>query len=1148
MPEVRVQVLYDFEYTTKEGREVWMREGERLHLIKKTNQDWWQVLRNSERRPFYVPSAYVEEVHPRKTKNSFRSNRLDEVGVEPKTTDTTNAPVRPYVNGRGRKLETDGGAKQLPRPSPRDLEASKQRRRRGLDYENGPFPLSRRGRVGDEDETIDNGDDEGIKTFREKRSASANLGGEQNPSPRFLGRPFSAEGEDTRRVSRAEEAEERSASLDHRRRRPATGRTAVGVDAVGRKARADEKKKDSAEEVEDGLLLRPRRLDGGIAMGNKQSASLDNGGDFSKVGRSSGRKSSKSSQEKQKKEDGLLPVPLAFQNLVYEADEELVDNADEVQEDEGLSTQAEETSGRDDEVAAHSTSTLMTPSSSSSSPASAANTTNTTTLPRLLRPPSSPLRARSSPSTPTLPTASAHHHHHHHHHRPITPPPSIPVPCPSVPPPPDAASSSSSASSSPTYVSAAPFPEAPTIALPPPSRPVSSSSLLPPPSPTQEQQAVRQLSNGWAEYSDASGRTFFHNGDTGEKSWKPPRRRTRKDETTDGSRSCSSSPLAETDDTTSRGIPMPSGWRESYDSSMEQACYVNLVTGAKWYSSNDMEGRVYFFEENSNESSWTLPETPPPGAGVSGSPAGSDSFISGRSSGGEEAGSRETTEREGSGSGALVGVSRDDMVAVMPLVKMKMNQWEKGGKLIQLRDSMMDKELRAGRSTRAAKTRSMVIGDPGVGDVKILGERGKGSKDWPQLWDGNMYIIREGTLNKTKITENKKRVRKNWAPSHVVLTELLLLFFKDAKTFAAVKAGTMGGSISPGDAGAMPELSVDLNGALVDREDQLSSRRNVFRVSTVLGLQVLCQDDNAQNAEAWFQDISKAALKLPSGFDGSPRMNTLELRNYAEPHSPDEHKKFPRIGRSKSVKVKKDASMEDLSAANITERQVKIKARLKKFFHRRPTMESLVKKGIWKDEPAFGCYLEQVSGEGIPRIPLFVQRCIAAIESKPENMKADGLYRASGNLSQVQKIRLQVDQNNLSIVDMEEDVHVLTGALKLFFRELKEPLIPYSLFNRALTASTNANRKEQLHEFKDIVKILPVANYDTLKFLLQHLLRVTSFQEFNRMHIANLAIVFGPTLMWPKQESLNMALDLMQQNLVIECLLQEFDTIFSSGR
>ena len=43
----------------------------------------------------------------------------------------------------------------------------------------------------------------------------------------------------------------------------------------------------------------------------------------------------------------------------------------------------------------------------------------------------------------------------------------------------------------------------------------------------------------------------------------------------------------------------------------------------------------------------------------------------------------------------------------------------------------------------------------------------------------------------------------------------------------------------------------------------------------------------------------------------------------------------------------KEGSIEDLTVS-VAERQTKIRARLKKFFNRRPTMESLVKKGIWK--------------------------------------------------------------------------------------------------------------------------------------------------------------------------------------------------------
>ncbi|XP_046389366.1 flocculation protein FLO11-like [Ischnura elegans] len=608
MPEIRVQVLYDFEYTTKEGREVWMREGERLYLIKKTNPDWWQVLRNSERRPFYVPSAYVEEVHPKKTKNSFRSNRLDE--VEPRTSECdAGERSRPYLNGRGKKLEEGHRAtiKQLQQhhqrlsaaSQERRLEESRQRRRRGADYEIASLlpqvSLSHRGRGGDTDGSADKEEDN--TPIRRETSGSVvdqrDIRG-RHSSSRFRGRRIVDEEEDYRFVEGGEGEEDRgrqgrSASLDHLRRRlPARGRT-TAREATGARSGEVSSCDDEEEEAPEEEIRLPRPRPSAFAspargvaalMGNSHGSRSEDSGGLGKLGRSSGRKSAKGSQgtkkqQKKKEGDELLPVPLAFRNLVYQDDEGVVDYAQEAGVDERDSTaaRADENSAEVSEVAAHSASTLHTPSSPS--PAN-------TTLPRLLRPPTSPLRARSSPSTPTLPTATAHHHHHHQ--RSGTPPPSS-----------SPSSAASSASSSPTYVSAAPFPETtppPAVAaLPPPRRPTSStsttsvgggsSSLVPPPSPTPGQQAVRQLANGWAEYCDASGRTFFHNEGSGEKSWKPPRRRARKEDTTDGSRSCSSSPLAETDDTTSRAITIPAGWRESYDSSMEQSCYVNLVTGAK---------------------------------------------------------------------------------------------------------------------------------------------------------------------------------------------------------------------------------------------------------------------------------------------------------------------------------------------------------------------------------------------------------------------------------------------------------------------------------------------------------------------------------------------------------------------------------------
>lgn len=63
--DINVRVLYDFEYTTKYGKKINISSGERLLLIKKTNKDWWQVIRSSEQRPFYVPASYVKELEPK---------------------------------------------------------------------------------------------------------------------------------------------------------------------------------------------------------------------------------------------------------------------------------------------------------------------------------------------------------------------------------------------------------------------------------------------------------------------------------------------------------------------------------------------------------------------------------------------------------------------------------------------------------------------------------------------------------------------------------------------------------------------------------------------------------------------------------------------------------------------------------------------------------------------------------------------------------------------------------------------------------------------------------------------------------------------------------------------------------------------------
>lgn len=95
-------------------------------------------------------------------------------------------------------------------------------------------------------------------------------------------------------------------------------------------------------------------------------------------------------------------------------------------------------------------------------------------------------------------------------------------------------------------------------------------------------------------------------------------------------------------------------------------------------------------------------------------------------------------------------------------------------------------------------------------------------------------------------------------------------------------------------------------------------------------------------------------------------------------------------------------------------------------------------------------------------------------------LEVDGIYRVSGNLAVIQKLRHKADhgeaggpdgsgglplslfhpdphvvpaEEHLDLDDGQwEEIHVITGALKLFLRELPEPLFPFSCFDKFIAA------------------------------------------------------------------------------------------------
>ncbi|XP_067649341.1 rho GTPase-activating protein 12-like isoform X2 [Haliotis asinina] len=388
-----------------------------------------------------------------------------------------------------------------------------------------------------------------------------------------------------------------------------------------------------------------------------------------------------------------------------------------------------------------------------------------------------------------------------------------------------------------------------------------------------------------------------------------------------------------------------------------------------------------------------------------------------------------------------------------------------------------------------------------------------------------------GTLNKTKIADVGKRVKKNWSQSYVVLHGSNIIFYKDQK--ASMQR--------PGSPHGKPEFILSLLGAKIDlnHNTEVTSKRNVITLTASSNTQYLLQCDDEAISKTWLVRLKIAANDLEEvGSQPSTSKGGKDEKKVAKKPEPSPTDKS--MMRSQSVDEAPGGSQERHASLNAT--YFRIRDKLRSLITRRPLQEDLIKRGIIKDR-VFGSDLRELCAREHNTVPTFVMKCINAVEQK--GLDHDGLYRVSGNLAEIQKLRFIVDKEETYSLDDEScDINVLTGALKLFFRELKEPLFPFKMFDRFTAAIRKEKNSQKLQAFKELVSELPKCNYDTMKVLFKHLTNVIAYSKENRMQTQNVAIVFGPTLMWSDGDAGGMAVMTIIQSKVVEYVLLEYDRLF----
>ncbi|XP_065666554.1 rho GTPase-activating protein 15 isoform X2 [Hydra vulgaris] len=630
-------------------------------------------------------------------------------------------------------------------------------------------------------------------------------------------------------------------------------------------------------------------------------------------------------------------------------------------------------------------------------------------------------------------------------------------------------------------------------------------------SPRPESLKTFALPQNWKKCQDDAGRSFYYNKEKNEKTWKPPR----------------------SNQSSMEQIQIQEGWIQQNDPDTGELVYINQVTKEKWKSGIDKDNRTYYYCINGSGTFWELPSLDENGKPIS--------------------------SRRKSLDNTLEGILRRQTA---PNSSLRNNKCQ--SVIVQSHSSLSSNEDQP-KSPRTSPYFKQIINKSSENQKENKLNRSFELDDISEV-DSKKGIKKadiEGPLFRRKLVEGKKSIKKSmWQPVYCCKYGSSLVFYKDQKSSSKV-----------GFATGKPDSSLDLHGAILDHvaKDKAKGKKNVFQI-TSYGYQTVQQlvADNEVEMAQWITSIQTTIKHLEEEeplppilmeeVDGgvhkvkgkpsppnsalvlvSPEDTCAQPTTVAMPKNLNNEKSGLKVfQRRSSKKVPSSSSNIDTNDKEKT----KIKKKLRKYITARPTFDDLETQGIIKDY-YFGCPIAKICEREDTLVPKLVVQLINEVEKR--GLDVDGIYRVSGNLSMIQKLRVMVDHGEA--IDYQQhqwnDIHLLTGALKLYFRELPEPLIPFNMFEKFITVTKSPFKGEKTSMIKKLILEMPKENAETLHLLIIHLKKVMKHSATNRMQSQNLSIIFGPTLLWPEHEGLDMTTTTVYQSLIIELLLLDCDNIFS---
>lgn len=202
-----------------------------------------------------------------------------------------------------------------------------------------------------------------------------------------------------------------------------------------------------------------------------------------------------------------------------------------------------------------------------------------------------------------------------------------------------------------------------------------------------------------------------------------------------------------------------------------------------------------------------------------------------------------------------------------------------------------------------------------------------------------------------------------------------------------------------------------------------------------------------------------------------------------------------------------------------------------------------------KRKPVWGQPLSTVARSfGIDDVPIPIVHAIEFLNNK--GLRVEGVYRVPGNLRIVDLLKKRYDAGETPDLT-EYDAYVISGLVKNYFSSLPDPLMTYELYDSFLSAQALRDRDQRLKSVQALIQspLMPPENRKTLARLVAHLRIVADNAEHNKMSLANLSIVFGPTLFRSVDDNpIKIMTDTPLLTGLVQCLIVEQQFIFNDKK